>query len=241
MSEDGVPDIVFGHHVEHNDRDAVVHAERKCCGIHDLEALGECFAVGDFVVFYSGRVLLWVRSVDAVYFGCLQDGFGSDFAGTEGGGGVGGEEGVPCSCDENDYTSVFEVAHGATPDKGFSDALDGDRGLDSCGDAKRFEGRLKGHSVDDGGKHTHVIGSSTFHAFMAGGEASPDISATHDDGEFHAHGVYVFDLLGDLGHDLRRNGFQAARFLKGFSADFEYNTAVVRDGRSGVGVRHRAI
>ena len=201
FAENGVSDAVGGHQIEDDDGDFVVHAEGEGGGVHDLQALREGFRVRDSVVPSRGGVFFWVCRVDAVDFRCLKDDFGANLARAECGGGIGREEGVARAGDEDDDAALLEMAHGFSANEGFCDALDGYRGLDSCGDAQGLQLALQGHAIDDRCEHAHVVSGGPLHAFVAGGEASPDVSTADDDGCLDAHLVHFLNLAGDAGYD----------------------------------------
>ncbi len=233
FAENGVSDAVGGHQIEDDDGHFVVHAEREGGGIHHLEAFCECLGVGDAVVTCCGGIFLGIRGVDAIDLGCLEDDFRSDFARAKRCGGIGREEGVTCAGDEDDDAALFEVAHGFSANEGFGHALDGNRGLDAGGDAEGFQLALQGHAVDDGGEHPHVVGGGSLHAFVAGGEASPDVAAADDHGCFDAHFMNFLNLSGDSGDDSGGDAFGGSAVFKGFSTHLENDAFVT--GFAGIG------
>ncbi len=228
FAEDRVPDAVRCHEIENDDGHFVVHAEGECGGVHHLQPFGEGFRVGDTVVPCRRRILFWIGGVDAIDLGCFEDDLGTDFTGSESGGGVCGEEGVAGSCDEDDDASLFEVSHGLSSDEGFCDALDGDGGLDAGGDSEGFQLALEGHSVDHRGEHAHVVGGGSLHALVACGESAPDVSASDDHCGFDAHGVDFLDLSCDAGDDAWGDALGGCAVFQGFAAHFEDDPFVSR-------------
>jgi len=206
-------DVVVVHHVKNDDGNAIVHAEGESGGVHDSEALGEGFRVGDFVVFDGGGVLGGVGGIDAVHLGGLEDHLCADLAGTQRGGGVGGKEGVAGAGDEDDDAAQFQVPNSTQPNERFGDVFHLDGRLDAGGDTLGFQGTLEGHAVDDGGKHAHVIGGGAFHSFVACGKTAPDIAAANDDGDFHAKIVNFTDLTGHVANNPGGDGIAAAWFF----------------------------
>src|SRR5690606_33149097 len=57
-----------------------------------------------------------------------------------------------------------------------------------------FESTLQCHTVNNGGKHTHIISLDLFDAGGFGLKASVDIAAANDNGHFHAHIHGGFDF-----------------------------------------------
>jgi len=65
-------EIARGVHVEHDDFEPVLAAEREGREVHDLEPPGEHLLEGDLVELHGGGVLLRIGRVDAVHARALQ-------------------------------------------------------------------------------------------------------------------------------------------------------------------------
>src|SRR5215468_7245454 len=71
-------------HVEHNNRDFVVHAKTERGRIHDLETFRERFGEREAVVTARVRIFVWVTIINAVDFCGFQDHVCADLAGAQG-------------------------------------------------------------------------------------------------------------------------------------------------------------
>lgn len=189
--------------------------------VHDAEVFAHGLGVGELVVALGGGVLLGIGGVDAVDFGGLHQEVAVEFGGAEGGAGVGGEEGVACAGGEDDDAAFFHVADGAVADEAFGDGFDFNGGLDAGVDAQGQEFFFEGEGVDDGAQHAHVVGGGLLDVALLGefGTAD-DVAATDDDGELDAHGVGLFDFIGDV-IELFGLDAEAAWLAEGLAGDFE--------------------
>src|SRR5215475_8132224 len=70
-------------HVEHNDRDFVVHAETERGRIHDLETLRDGFGEREAVVTACVRKLVWVTIINAVDLCGFENHVGANLAGAQ--------------------------------------------------------------------------------------------------------------------------------------------------------------
>ena len=217
---EGAADHVWFHHAEDADGHVVFHAKGEGGGVHDFELADEAVVEADTVVAFGVRIFVGVAVVDAIDFGGFEDALGIDLTGAEGGGGVGGEERVAGAGGEDDDAAEFEVAHGFAADERLGDIVHFDGALDAGGDVEGFEHALNGEGVHDGGEHAHVVGGGTFHAAVAGADATPEVAATDDDGDFEACLVGLFDLCGDVFDNRRRDVVGAARLPKGLATQF---------------------
>ena len=196
---DGTENIAALFVVEHDDVDVVFHAVVHGLGVHDLEVLSEDVFEGDFGVADGVWVTEGIGGIDAVDFCGFEDDFGVDFAGTECGGGVGGDEGAAGAGGEDHDAAFFEMSEAASADEGFGDAFHADGALEASLDTGAFECVLEGEAVDDGGEHSHVVGGGGNDALADFGKlpAAKNIAAAADDGELYAVLDDVADLIAD--------------------------------------------
>jgi len=213
------PQISLAEHVEHDDRDPVVHAERKCGGIHHFQPTTERIAVGDRFESVGTRVGAGIAVVDAVHFGGFEESVGADLARAESGGGVGGEKRMSGAGGEDDHAAFFKMAEGPSPDEGLRHVFHFDRGHHAGLDAGLFERVLESEGVDHRGEHTHVVGRVAVHSALAGGGgAAPDVAAADDDGELQRGRDDLFDLVGEMAGDAGRE--VVARLTERFTREF---------------------
>jgi hypothetical protein len=125
-------------------RDLVVHAKRKGGGVHDLQAAGERFGVGEAVELDGLGVFHRVGVVDAVDLGGLEQDLGADFGGAQGGGAVGGEEGIAGAAADEDDGARLEQLDGAAEGEEFAEGRQAGGGKGLGGDAGGLEGGLAG-------------------------------------------------------------------------------------------------
>src|SRR5215475_11981373 len=100
-------------HVEHNDRDFVVHAETERGRIHDLETLRERFGKGEAVVTVRLRKLVRVAIINAVDFCGFEDHVGANLAGPQRCRRVRGKIRVTGAGSENNNSAQFQMPNGA--------------------------------------------------------------------------------------------------------------------------------
>ena len=143
------------------------------------------------------RVDSGIRIVDAVHLGCFEKRVRPDFTGSEGGCGVGGEEGMSRAGGKDNDSSFLQVTQGPTTNKRFGHILHLDSGEDSGRDSSVLEGVLEGERVNDRGQHSHVVGRVAVHlTFVGRGSASPNIAASDDNTELKRGREDAFDLVG---------------------------------------------
>src|SRR5205807_7355800 len=106
---EGASDVPRLHHVEHDDGQAVVHAERDGGGIHDLETQLEHFDVFQLAELGGRRVDEGIVRVDAVHtrVRALEDGLGADLGPSQGSGGIGREVRVPGTAGEYAHPTLL--------------------------------------------------------------------------------------------------------------------------------------
>lgn len=116
-----------------------------------------------------------------------------DFAGAEGGGGVGGEVGVAGASGEDDDVAGGEVFVGAVPGVGFGHfgAFEGCEDFGGAFDI--FQGLLEGDAVDEGGEHAHLVGGGAGDLHGGVVDAAEDVAASDDKADFETGVVEVFD------------------------------------------------
>src|SRR5262249_24424492 len=155
----------------------VVQAQRKRGGIHHLELLLERFQVADFRVALCVGILFGIAVVNAIHFGGFENDITIHLVGAEGGGGVGGEIGIPSATAENDDAAFFEMANGAAANEWLGHFLHGNGGLDAGFHLLLFHGVLKGERIDDRPKHAHVIAGDAFDTAFGALDAAKNIAA----------------------------------------------------------------
>src|SRR6266478_5069884 len=72
-TEHGIMNVAWFVHIEHHDRDFVVHAKAERGGIHDLETFRERFGESDPLVAFRVCVGIWIAIVNTVHFCRFQD------------------------------------------------------------------------------------------------------------------------------------------------------------------------
>ena len=195
---DDFADVSGDFEVEDEERDFAFLAHGQCGHVHHSEAFLECFFEGEGLVSCGARVFVWIRGVDAVDFGCFEEDVAVEFGCTQRGAGVGGEEGVPGSCGEDDDASLFEVADGSASDEGLGDGADIQGGHDARIDPDGVQFFFEGDGVHDGAEHAHVICGCLLDVsgFCELG-AADDVPASHDDGDLGASLGCGFHFIGD--------------------------------------------
>ncbi len=205
QAAEGVGKISVGCEIEDDDGDVIVHAEAEGGGVHDVEPLGEALLEGDGVVADGVGIFPWVAIVNTVHLGGLEDDVCTHLTGAEGGGGVGGEEGIPGAGGEDDDLAAVELALRLAADEGLCDVFHFDGGLDDAGDAMVLKRAFEGESIHDGGQHADVVCGGAVHAAGGGAGSAPEISTADDDAKLKSalHGLADFE--GDAVHDFWRN------------------------------------
>ena len=160
-------------HVEHDDRQLVVHAERDRGRVHHLEAAVEHLEVAHLVELHRVGIEAGIGAVHAVdtRVRALQDRLGTDLGRAQRGGGVGGEVRVAVPGREDHDPALLEVTDRAQRDVRLGDLRHRDRGLHAGRLADGFERVLQRERVDHGGEHAHVVGAGPVHAARRAGHA----------------------------------------------------------------------
>jgi hypothetical protein len=221
--------------VEDNDGDMAFAAEGKSGGVHDLEAIGDGLLVGEARVEFGLGVFAGIIGVDTIDIGGFEDEIAIGFASTEGGGGVGGEEGAANAGGVNDNTVFVEMVEGTAAEIGFGNGPHFDSGHHAGGNIALFEGVLEGEAVDDGGEHAHIVGDGLVNLVALGELAAEDIATANDNGELDAVVVDDFDeILSDLVVGRERDAVIFS-VPEEFAAEFEEDAVIFerREGRHG--------
>src|SRR5262249_20578880 len=144
-------------HVEHNDRDFVVHAETERGRIHDLETLRERFGEREPVVTLRVRKLVWVTIINAVDLRGFQDHVGANLTRAQRCRRVSGKIRIAGAGSENHNSAQFQMPNGAAEDEWLGYIVHLNRGLDAGLDSHLLQRASQRESIDDCGKHSHVI------------------------------------------------------------------------------------
>ncbi len=230
---DDPSDVALDFEIEDEDGDFLFLAHAEGGHVHDAQVFADGFLEGKGFVAGGAGVFVGVRGVDAVHFGGFEKDVAVEFGGAEGGAGVGGEEGVACSCGEDDNAAFFEMADGAASDEGFGDGADVEGGHDPGGNPEGDKFFFEGEGVDDGSEHAHVVGGGLLDVAGFGEFGAPDdVSASDDDGDLGSGACCVFDFFGDGGEFLCGDP-EGARGAEGFAGEFEEDAV----GFGAVGLR----
>ena len=183
-------------HVEDDDGQIVLPTYRDRRLVHELQILANRLVVGEPVVTNRVRVALGIGAVDPVHLRRLQDHVGVNLRCAQGGGGVGGEVGVPGPPGEDHHPTLLEVAHRPAPDVGLRDLADLEGRQHPGVEAHLFQRVLKRHSVHHAGQHSHVVGGGAVHALVRRGHSPNDVAAADHDADLRPERVYLAHLLG---------------------------------------------
>ena len=82
---------------------------------------------------------------------------------------------------------------------------------------------LQRKAIHHGAEHAHVVGAGPVHAALVQFGAAEEVAATDDDGDLHAVGGDVGDLVGDGGHHVRVDADLAA--AEHLTAEFEHHSS----------------
>src|SRR5262245_63511143 len=126
-------------HVEHNDRDFVVHAETEGRRIHDLETLRERFGERETIVATRVRKLVWVTIINAVDLRGFQDHVRSNLTCAQRCRRVGRKIRVTGAGGENYNPAQLQMPNSAAEDEWLGHIIHLDRSLDAGLDADLLE------------------------------------------------------------------------------------------------------
>src|SRR5207302_3401859 len=142
---------------EHDNRQAVVHAQGNGGRVHHLQPFIDHLEVGNLLVPRGGFVEQGVGRVNAVDSCALENHVGLHLHGAQRRRGIGGEVRIPGAGGKNYHAPFFQVPLGAPADKRLGDRPHFDGGHHARNDAVLFGGILHGEGVDHGGQHPHVV------------------------------------------------------------------------------------
>jgi hypothetical protein len=151
------------------------------------------------------RVLCRVAVVDAVDLGRLEHAVGADLRGAQGGGGVGGKEGIARAGGEDDDAAELEVPGGDAANEGLGHVLHLDGALHPGGHVHRFEHRLHGERVHHGRQHAHVIARRPFDAAFTALNPAENVAPPDHHDHAHPQFAHLLDLPRDVMHGSRVN------------------------------------
>src|SRR5690606_24818874 len=126
-----------------------------------------------------------------------------DFAGAQGGGRVGGEEGVAGAGGEQAYPPFLHVPDGAAANVVFADLVDLDGAHHAGVAAFLLQGVGHGQGVDDGGQHAHVVAGHAIHSGGGQAGAAEDVAAADHQADFGAGALGFDDFAGEGLQDFR--------------------------------------
>ena len=186
IAVDGSTGEVALFHLENEDGHVVFHAEGHGGGIHDLEATGNDFLVGDVVEARGGRVLDRVGRVDAVDLGGLHDDVAFAFDSAQRGTAVRREERVARTSGEDDHGTRGKELQGLAAVEEFADRFHADGGHHHGINTLLVEGVLHGEAVHHGAEHAHGIALGAVHAASRSRNAADEVAATDDESDLNA-------------------------------------------------------
>lgn len=76
LAGDDLLEITNDIHVEHINRQVVLHAHGRSCDVHNLQALGNDILIGDILELGGSRILLWVSGIDTIHTSALEHNVG---------------------------------------------------------------------------------------------------------------------------------------------------------------------
>src|SRR5262249_25950223 len=153
---DGTLDVAFAFEVENQDRQLRNTAQVDGGHVHHAQIIANYLGVSQLLIANGVRVQLRVVAVNAVHLGRFQEDIRLQLTGTQGGGGVRGDERVAGSAREDDDPALLQVADCPAADVRLGDTLHADGGLQPRLAVETFEGVLQGQAVEDGRQHPHV-------------------------------------------------------------------------------------
>src|SRR5699024_8302610 len=109
---DGPGDVVGVGQVKHQDGQPVVAAEGGRGAVHDVQLVLQHLGERQGIVLFGVGVLVGVLVVDAVHHGGLEHHVGGHLHGPQGGGGVGGEEGVAGAASKDGHLARLHGGQG---------------------------------------------------------------------------------------------------------------------------------
>lgn len=223
VAVDGCAREVALFHLENEDRHVVFHAESDGCGVHDLEAAGDDFLVGDVVKASCRRVLDRVCGVDAVDLGSLHDDIAFAFDSTESGAAVRREERVTRTSGEDNHGARGQKLESLAADEEFADRFHADSGHHHRVNALLVKSVLHGKAVHHGAEHAHGIALGAVHAASRSRNAANEVAAANHESDLHA----LLDDGCNFGGHVRKNLVVDAVALfacEGFATELEKNT-----------------
>src|SRR5262245_19897093 len=188
-------DIAWLGHIEDEDRQIVIFAERDRGGVHHRELFLQDSHVAKLVYLDCVRVFSGVGCKDAANAGRLHNDVGLNLQRAHSRRSVGGEERLSDAGGENDHAAFFDVADGAAADERLGDFAHLYRGDDAGEDVQLFERVLQRDGVHHRRQHSHVIGGGAIHSRRARLQPAKDVSPADDQRDFDAQIVHLFDFL----------------------------------------------
>src|ERR1051326_2449904 len=153
-------------HVEHHDRNPVVHAKTERSRVHDLQTPRKRFGESKTVEPSCIRVLVRIAIVNAINLRRFQDDISANLARPQSCGCVGGKVRITGTGGENDDAIQLKMPNGAPEDERFGHISHIDGGLHAGLDTHLVECAAQRERVDNCGKHAHIIGGGTVHPAM---------------------------------------------------------------------------
>ena len=126
----------------------------------------------------------------------------ADFDGSKRRRRVRAHEGVAGPRGEDDDPTLLKVPDCSSANEGLGHRLHAEGALCSRVHADLFQRVLKCQRVDERRQHAGVVGGRALHAPVGGFGAAPNVAAAHNNGQLHARGHCVLDLLGQVTHGL---------------------------------------
>ena len=220
FAENNALQIVRLGEIENDNWHFVVHAQRKCRGIHHFQLPLQCVEIRNLIEPFRALVFLRIGIVNAVHFRRFQNHFRPDFIRAQCRRRVRGKIRIARAAAENHHSPFFQMPHGTTADERFRDLCHRNRALHARGAAEFFQRVLKRQRVDDRREHAHVIAGGAFDAALAAAQAAKNISAADDHDHLHAELAHFANLPGHVLHRFGRNAC-AVRVAKRFAAQLE--------------------
>src|SRR5262245_35295803 len=213
-------------HVEHDDRDLVVHAKTEGSGVHDLQPSRQCLGEREAVESSRVRVFVGIAIVNPVNLGCFEDYIGADFACSQSRRGVGRKVWISSPGCEDDDATQLEMANGAPEDERLGHIPHVDSSLHTRFDPHVVECAAQRKRVDYCGQHSHVIGGRTVHSPVRGRNTAPDVTTADHNRHLHIEVAHLFYALGDVTHYSERNVIPGAALLHCFAAQLQHHALI---------------
>ena len=118
------------------------------------------------------------------------------------------------------------MANGSAEDEWLRYIFHFNSGLNARFDPDLLKCASQRESVDDCGKHSHVIRRGTVHTAIRRRKTAPDVAAADHYGYFHTQIAHLFHAFGDLAHDWRRDIVAPAVLLHCFAAQLEHDAFI---------------